>query len=115
MFRVILLGCVRVRWVRGFPADLPDGLMVATNHNSHLDADVLGSLLSRKVDWLSRVEFFRNPVWAFFLHAVSAIQIDRQGVPRHSRRDSDIKNAGEYRHLPRGRGAERRGKRDLRG
>ncbi len=81
MIRAILLCCVRVRTVRKFPIDLPAGFILATNHNSHLDAHILGGLIFRKVDWLSRVEFFQHPLWAFLLHAVSAIPIHRQGVP----------------------------------
>ena len=81
VFHAILFCCVRVRKVSGLPVDLPDGFILATNHNSHLDAHVLGSLLPRKIDWLSRVEFFANPLWAFLLQAVSAIPIHRQGVP----------------------------------
>ncbi|MEO7932420.1 MAG: lysophospholipid acyltransferase family protein [Chthoniobacterales bacterium] len=81
LIRAILLCCVRVRRVGKFPADLPGGFILATNHNSHLDAHILGGLIPRKVDWLSRVEFFQHPLWAFLLHAVSAIPIHRQGVP----------------------------------
>ena len=80
-FRFVRKCCVRVRWVNRFPASAPVGCLVASNHNSHLDAHVIGALVRRKIDWLSRIEFFRSRVISFFLHAVSAIPIHRQGVP----------------------------------
>ena len=82
--------------MNGLPPNLPNGFILATNHNSHLDAHVLGSLLFRKVDWLSRVEFFSHPLWAFLLQAVSAIPIHRQGVPvRAIRQAISVVGAGE--------------------
>lgn len=81
VFRSVLWCCVKVRVVNGLPQNLSGGFILATNHNSHLDAHVLGSLIFRKIDWLSRVEFFCRPLSAFLLHAVSAIPIHRQGVP----------------------------------
>ena len=81
MIRAILLCCVRVRLLQGFPSGAEGGFILAINHNSHLDAHVLSGLLPREVSWLSRVEFFRSAVPAFLLHAVGAIPIHRQGVP----------------------------------
>ena len=104
VLRGIMLCCVRVRSVGKFPADLPGGFILAINHNSHLDAHAAGCLVPRKVDWLSRVEFFRHRVWAFLLHAVSAIPIHRQGVPVRAIRTAirTLQNGGNIGICPEG-------------
>lgn len=78
--RLIMLCTVRVRLYRRFPAGLDRGCLLACNHGSHLDAHMISILLSRKVDWISRIEFFRQPLSAFFLQLCSAIPVHRQGV-----------------------------------
>jgi 1-acyl-sn-glycerol-3-phosphate acyltransferase len=62
-------------------AERPGGYVLAVTHLSHLEPFVVGTLVRRKIDWMARVEFFRNRVARRCLYAMDAFPVNRFGVP----------------------------------
>jgi 1-acyl-sn-glycerol-3-phosphate acyltransferase len=60
----------------------PGPMIVAPNHLSPYDVPCLMASTRRKLDFVSVVEFFRNPVVGWFLRSMNAFPLDR------GRRDS---------------------------
>ena len=58
------------------------GFIIASTHLGHLDPFLLGVIVDRQIDWLTRVEFYRHPFIAWLLDRLSAIKVRRFGVPR---------------------------------
>lgn len=61
--------------------DRPGGYVLAVTHLSHLEPVIVGTLLDRKIDWMTRIEFFRNPLASATLYALDAFPVNRFGVP----------------------------------
>ncbi len=59
----------------------PGGWLLACSHVSHLDPFCIGSQLTRKIDWMARIEFYRRRCTRALLGAVHAFPVNRQGVP----------------------------------
>jgi 1-acyl-sn-glycerol-3-phosphate acyltransferase len=59
----------------------PGGYILACSHVSNLDPLCVSTLLSRRVCWMARIEFFRRGWSALLLRLVHAIPVNRQGVP----------------------------------
>src|SRR6266542_834156 len=55
--------------------------ILAITHLSHLEPFVMGALVERKIDWMTRKEFYRHKLFAWYLSHVDAFMVDRQGVP----------------------------------
>ena len=55
------------------------GVLIAVSHVSHLDPIVVSALVSRRISWVSRIEFFRNRISRAVLYHGGAFRIDRQG------------------------------------
>jgi 1-acyl-sn-glycerol-3-phosphate acyltransferase len=55
--------------------------ILAVSHLSHLEPAFVALLVHRQVDWIARMEFYRNPIAAWLLHLLGAIKVNRQGVP----------------------------------
>lgn len=60
-------------------AGLEDGMLIAVSHVSHLDPIVVSALLSRRISWVSRIEFFQNWVSRKVLFHGGAFRVDRRG------------------------------------
>jgi 1-acyl-sn-glycerol-3-phosphate acyltransferase len=72
---------IRAEIIRPELAERPDGYLIACSHFSHLEPFLLGFLLRRKIDWMSRVEFFCYRWTTWFLLRFGAFPVNRQGVP----------------------------------
>jgi 1-acyl-sn-glycerol-3-phosphate acyltransferase len=59
----------------------PGGYLLACSHISHLEPFIISALLRRKVDWMARIEFYRLPVFSWFLYRFDAFPVNRFGVP----------------------------------
>ena len=51
-------------------ANLPGGYILAVSHLSHVEPALVGALMDRKVDWMSRIEFYRYHICAAVLNAI---------------------------------------------
>lgn len=61
-------------------AGLEDGMLIAVSHVSHLDPVVVSTLLSRRISWVSRIEFFQNWIFRKVLFHGGAFRVDRYGA-----------------------------------
>ena len=67
----------RVHVLRPEAAKRPGGFVLAANHISHFDPFLISIVVSRKVDWVTMAEFFRNPFLRFLLRAIDAFPAER--------------------------------------
>jgi 1-acyl-sn-glycerol-3-phosphate acyltransferase len=79
--RFILSQCVRVQVLNRHCVPARGPFLLACTHLSHLEPFVVSSVLNRHIDWMARVEFFRNPLAAKLLRMVDSFPVNRQGVP----------------------------------
>lgn len=56
------------------------GVLIAVSHVSHLDPIVVSALLSRRISWVSRIEFYRNRISRAVLFHGGAFRVDRTGA-----------------------------------
>ncbi len=59
----------------------PGPFILALTHLSHLEPFLMGAVMDRKIDWMTRKEFYRHKLFAWYLNHVDAFMVDRQGVP----------------------------------
>lgn len=69
---------VRSRGEDAFPRQGP--LLIVSNHQSLLDPIVLGMTMPRRAGYLARKSLFRPRPFGWYLRAVGAVPIDRDGV-----------------------------------
>jgi 1-acyl-sn-glycerol-3-phosphate acyltransferase len=55
-------------------------VILASNHASHLDPPLVGSGVSRPLNYLARESLFDLPVAGWVLHRVNAVPVDRDGA-----------------------------------
>jgi 1-acyl-sn-glycerol-3-phosphate acyltransferase len=72
------------------------GFILACTHLSHLEPVIVGTLAGRKIDWISRLEFYRYHLAAAALRAMDAIPLNRQRCAHSSFRTA-IKRIGKGR------------------
>lgn len=58
----------------------PPGYQVACTHLSHLEPFILSMVSPRPIDWMTRIEFYSNRLFTWFLTWGAAIPVRRQGV-----------------------------------
>ncbi|HEX7343383.1 MAG TPA: lysophospholipid acyltransferase family protein [bacterium] len=61
-------------------------VLIAANHQSYLDPPLLGSVLPREINYLAKVELFRNPLFGALLRHLNCIPINRSGQDMESLR-----------------------------
>jgi 1-acyl-sn-glycerol-3-phosphate acyltransferase len=59
----------------------PGGYLLACSHLSHIEPFVVGALFDRPVHWMSRLEFYRHPLFSKCLDWLGAFSVNRAGVP----------------------------------
>lgn len=74
---LMILFRVRVHGLKNYPAT--DGFLICSNHQSHLDPVVLGSICPRPINYLGRESLFRINSLSWFLRWNDTIPIDREG------------------------------------
>jgi len=79
--RFIFFCTMRLKVIRPEMARRQGGFIIASTHLGHLDPFLLAVIVDRQIDWLTRVEFYRNPFIAWLLDHLSAIKVRRFGVP----------------------------------
>ena len=58
--------------------------LLISNHISHFDPPILAVAVRRKIDWLSMIELFQEPLVAAWFHGIDAIPVDRARLDRRS-------------------------------
>lgn len=75
------LYCVYFRWrvfgVKNVPQQ--GAMILASNHASYLDPPLVGSGLSREINYLARESLFRFPVIGALLRSWNSVPVDREG------------------------------------
>ena len=56
------------------------GVLVLSNHQSHLDPPLVGMVIPRRVNFVARDTLFKNRIFAALIHSLDAIPIDREGL-----------------------------------
>jgi 1-acyl-sn-glycerol-3-phosphate acyltransferase len=79
--RFIFFCTMRLKMIRPEMSRRQGAYIIATTHLGHLDPFLLGVILDRQIDWLTRIEFYRRPITAWILDRLGAIKLRRFGVP----------------------------------
>ena len=68
---------LRSRGTSNMPARGP--VLVAVNHQSHLDAEAVSIVLPRHVVFIARAGLFKNPLFGWFIRALNSVPIKEGG------------------------------------
>ena len=79
--RFVFFCTMRLHLIRPEAARRPGPYLLACTHLSHLEPFLVSVLIPREVDWVTRIEFFRNRWVARVLRAIHAFEVRRFGVP----------------------------------
>ena len=74
----VLVYRVRYSGRRHIPSE--GGVLVVSNHQSHLDPPLVGIGCPRLMNYLARDSLFRFAPFGRFIHSINAIPIDREGI-----------------------------------
>lgn len=77
---LLLLGgklAFRVQYIGGHNIPKTGGLIVASNHQSHLDPPTVGMGVPRDVHFMAKKELAASPFLKWFLRSVGTIMVDR--------------------------------------
>jgi len=56
------------------------GILMVSNHQSHLDPPLVGAGCPRMMNYVARATLFDSPVFGRFIRSVNAFPIDREGI-----------------------------------
>ena len=84
------IGCMFVhhRVIHGERLRHPGPYLLACTHIGHLEPALLGATMTRPVQWVARLEFYRRWWAAAALRRLGAIPVNRFGVPVSTMRES---------------------------
>ncbi len=78
-FRMMYAGYFRWQVFNAERVPLKGGVIIASNHASFLDPPLVGSALSRDINYLARESLFRYPGIGALLRSWNAVPVDRDG------------------------------------
>ena len=81
MGRFIWFCTIRAEIIRPELGQRSGAYLIACTHLSHLEPFLMSLAVRRKLDWMTRVEFFAHPACAALLRWVDAFAVRRFGVP----------------------------------
>jgi 1-acyl-sn-glycerol-3-phosphate acyltransferase len=81
--RFIHFNCIRSTVLHQERFDVAGGFVLACSHLSHLEPFVIGTLVNRKIDYMTRIEFFRYRLFSWAIYALDGFPVNRQ-KPAHS-------------------------------
>src|SRR5688572_14149333 len=55
--------------------------ILAVTHLSHLEPLCASILVRRKIDWMTRKEFYKYRISEWYLRSIDAFKVNRQGIP----------------------------------
>lgn len=79
--RFVFFCTMNAQVVRRETVDRPGGYVLACTHLSHVDPACVSVIANRKIDWMSRLEFYQSRLTAALMWAVGAFPVDRFGIP----------------------------------
>lgn len=79
--RFIWLFTIRARVIRPHIVRRDGPFILACTHLSHLEPFVLSVAVNRRIDWVTRIEFFRRRWSSYLLRLAAGFPVNRQGVP----------------------------------
>ncbi len=79
--RFAFLCTMRAHVINAREAERKGGYVLAVTHLSHLEPMCASVLCQRRIDWMTRKEFFKYPPIAAYLRACNAFLVNRQGIP----------------------------------
>lgn len=95
LFRLLFSSYFHGRVFHPERVPLEGPVILASNHASYLDPPLVGSGLSRPINYLARDSLFRFPVFGALLRSCNAVPVDRDGTsPRGVRNIIDRLKAG---------------------
>jgi 1-acyl-sn-glycerol-3-phosphate acyltransferase len=71
---------IRTQMINPQAAQRPGGYLLACTHLSHLEPVCLSALVPRRIDWMTRIEFYRFKPMAWLLRLLDTFPVNRQGV-----------------------------------
>lgn len=80
------------------PKALPDGkLIICSNHKSWVDPFILALSFKKRINFLAKVELFKNKFLAWILKSLGAIPVDRQNIDLKAIKSSvNVLKEGKY-------------------
>ncbi|MEN6406223.1 MAG: lysophospholipid acyltransferase family protein [Thermoguttaceae bacterium] len=79
LLQLLAIVVYRVRFSGRENIPASGGVLVVSNHQSHLDPPLIGIGVPRRMNYLARKSLFRFKPFGWLLHSVDAIPIDRDG------------------------------------
>lgn len=79
MVRALLSIMFRLRYSGAKNVPRSGGVLVVSNHQSHLDPPLVGAGCPRQMTFLARVTLFRFSPFGWLIHSLGAIPINREG------------------------------------
>jgi 1-acyl-sn-glycerol-3-phosphate acyltransferase len=79
--RMIWFKCVRMKIIRPEAMKREGGYLLASTHLGNLEPFVLGIIYRRRIEWMTRIEFFGSKFTRWILPRSGAFVVNRQGVP----------------------------------
>jgi 1-acyl-sn-glycerol-3-phosphate acyltransferase len=79
LFRALYAVYFRWRVYNAERVPLQGGVILASNHASHLDPPLVGAALRRPINYLARESLFRFPVVGAVLRSWNAVPVNRDG------------------------------------
>ena len=76
----VQLNCLTIEVLHPERTEGLDGYVLACSHLSHLEPCIVGMMMKRQIDWMSRIEFYRYHLVASLLDALDAFPVNRQGT-----------------------------------
>lgn len=77
--RFVRVQTIRINTINLDAIHRKGGYLLACTHLSHLEPLVIGQMFRRKIDWVSRLEFYWWP-FSWVLHSMDCIPVNRQGA-----------------------------------
>lgn len=77
--RLGLMLAFRIRYTGAETIPAEGGVLVVSNHQSHLDPPLIGAGFPRRMNYLARHTLFRSAAFARLIRSLNAIPIDREG------------------------------------
>jgi 1-acyl-sn-glycerol-3-phosphate acyltransferase len=76
----LAIGWFRVRYFgrRNIPRE--GGVLVVSNHQSHLDPPLMGVGIPQMGNYVARATLFRSPIFSRLIRSVNAFPLDRDGI-----------------------------------
>ena len=80
IFKVAFFCSMKTRFIGLEKTHRRGGYLLACTHLSHLEPLCLSVWVDRRIDWMTRREFYRHRIAAWFLRMIDTFEVNRQGI-----------------------------------